>query len=56
MVATTRRKNRASSDADQGTHRQMMKLMAAGFSQYLFHLAELHRNLREHRYLIRPVN
>jgi hypothetical protein len=39
-----------------GKREKMMKLMAAGFSQYLFHLAELHRNLRELRYLIRPVN
>jgi hypothetical protein len=37
-----------------GKREKMMKQMAAGFSQYLFHLAELHRNLRESRYLIRP--
>jgi len=36
-----------------GKREKMMKQMAAGFSQYLFHLAELHRNLRENRYLIR---
>jgi len=30
--------------------------MAAGFDQYLFHLADMHRNLRESRYLIRPEN
>jgi hypothetical protein len=36
-----------------GKRERMMKLMAAGFSQYLAHLAELHRNLRESRYLIR---
>ena len=33
-----------------------MKLMAAGFNQYLFHLATLHRNLRESRYLIKTDN
>jgi hypothetical protein len=37
-----------------GKREKMMRLMAAGFSQYLFHLAELHRHLRERRYLIRP--
>jgi len=37
-----------------GKRERMMRLMAAEFSQYLFHLAELHRNLRESRYLIRP--
>lgn len=37
-----------------GKRERMMKLMAAGFSQYLFHLAELHQHLRESRYLIRP--
>jgi hypothetical protein len=37
-----------------GKREKMMKLMAAGFQQYLVHLAELHRHLRESRYLIRP--
>jgi hypothetical protein len=37
-----------------GKRERMMKLMAAGFSQYLFHLASLHQHLRESRYLIRP--
>ena len=36
-----------------GKREKMMKLMAAEFHQHLFHLAELHRNLRESRYLIR---
>lgn len=36
-----------------GKRAKMMRLMAAEFSQYLFHLANLHRNLRESRYLIR---
>jgi hypothetical protein len=39
-----------------GKRERIMKLMAAGFSQYLFHLANLHRNLRESRYLIRMDN
>ena len=39
-----------------GTRAKMMKLMAADFPQYLFHLAGLHRNLRESRYLIRTGN
>ncbi|WP_263366985.1 hypothetical protein [Edaphobacter bradus] len=39
-----------------GKRERMMKLMAAGFHQYLFHLANLHRHLRESRYLIRPEN
>ncbi len=39
-----------------GKREKMMKLMAAGFSQYLFHLANVHRNLRESRYLIRAEN
>jgi hypothetical protein len=37
-----------------GKRARMMKLMATGFDQYLFHLANLHRHLRESRYLIRP--
>ena len=39
-----------------GKRERMMKLMASGFSQYLFHLANLHRHLQESRYLIRPEN
>ena len=38
-----------------GKREKIMKLMAAGFSRYLFHLAELHRHLRENRFLIRPA-
>ncbi|RSL16330.1 hypothetical protein EDE15_1842 [Edaphobacter aggregans] len=37
-----------------GKRERMMKLMAAGFHQYLFHLANLHQHLQESRYLIRP--
>ena len=36
-----------------GKRERTMKLMAAGFRQYLFQLADLHRHLRESRYLIR---
>jgi hypothetical protein len=36
-----------------GKRARMMKLMATGFDQYLFHLANLQRHLRESRYLIR---
>jgi hypothetical protein len=39
-----------------GKRGRMMRLMATGFPQYLFHLAELHRHLRESRYLIRMDN
>jgi hypothetical protein len=39
-----------------GKRARMMKLMATGFNQYLFHLADLHRHLWESRYLIRPEN
>jgi hypothetical protein len=39
-----------------GKREKMMKLMAAEFSQYLFHLADLHRHLQESRYLIRMEN
>jgi hypothetical protein len=39
-----------------GKRARMMKLMATGFDQYLFHLANLHQHLRESRYLIRAVN
>jgi hypothetical protein len=37
-----------------GKRAKTMKMMAKGFSQYIFHLANLHRHLRESRYLIRP--
>jgi hypothetical protein len=37
-----------------GKREKMMKRMAAEFGQYLFHLASVHQNLRESRYLIRP--
>ena len=37
-----------------GKREKIMRLMAAGFGQYLAHLAKLHRDLRESRYLIRP--
>ena len=36
-----------------GKREKVMKLMAAGFHEYLFHLANLHRHLRESRYLIK---
>ena len=36
-----------------GNRAKMMKLMAAGFNQYLFHLANLQQHLQESRYLIR---
>jgi hypothetical protein len=39
-----------------GKRERIMKQMAAGFSQYLFHLANLNRHLNESRYLIRPEN
>jgi hypothetical protein len=39
-----------------GKRERMMKLMAADFSQYLFHLANLHRHLQENKYLIRKPN
>jgi hypothetical protein len=39
-----------------GKRERIMKLMAAGFRDYLFHLADLHRHLQESRYLIRAVN
>jgi hypothetical protein len=39
-----------------GKRAAMMKQMAEGFSQYLFHLASLHQHLRESRYLIRTDN
>lgn len=35
-----------------GKREKIMKLVAAGFREYLFHLADLHRHLRENRYLI----
>jgi hypothetical protein len=39
-----------------GNRANIMKLMAAGFNQYLSLLADLHRHLRESRYLIRTNN
>jgi hypothetical protein len=42
--------------AAAGKRERTMKLMAEGFSQYLFHLANLHRHLQESRYLIRAEN
>jgi hypothetical protein len=39
-----------------GKREKIMKLMAKGFHQYLFHLANLHQHLRESRYLIRTEN
>jgi hypothetical protein len=39
-----------------GKRERIMKLMAQGFDQYLFHLANLHRHLRESRYVIRATN
>jgi hypothetical protein len=36
-----------------GKRERIMKLMAKGFDQYLFHLANLHQHLQESRYLIR---
>jgi hypothetical protein len=39
-----------------GNRAKMMKLMAAGFSQYLFLLADLHQHLRESKYLIKTEN
>ena len=39
-----------------GKRARMMKLMAAGFSQYLFHLSNLHQHLQESRYLIKTEN
>ncbi len=39
-----------------GKRERIMKQMAIGFNQYLFHLADLHRHLRESRYLINTEN
>ena len=39
-----------------GKRAKMMKLMAAEFGMYLMHLANLHRNLQESRYIIRTDN
>jgi hypothetical protein len=39
-----------------GKRERIMKQIATGFSQYLFHLANLYRHLNESRYLIRPEN
>jgi len=36
-----------------GKRARIMKLMAKGFDQYLFHLANLNQHLQESRYLIR---
>jgi len=36
-----------------GKREKVMKLMAADFHEYLYHLANLHRHLRESKYLIR---
>ncbi len=36
-----------------GKRAEIMKLMAKGFDEYLFHLANLQQHLRESRYLIR---
>ena len=38
--------------AVSGKRERIMRLMASDFHQYLFHLAELHRHLRESRFLI----
>jgi hypothetical protein len=37
-----------------GKREKIMKQMAEHFSQYLFHLANLHQHLMESRYLIKP--
>jgi hypothetical protein len=39
-----------------GKRERIMKLMAAGFRQYLIHLADLHCHLHQSRYLIKPKN
>jgi hypothetical protein len=39
-----------------GKREKIMKLMAAGFNQYLLHLANLHQHLQDSRYLIRMNN
>jgi hypothetical protein len=39
-----------------GKREKTMRLIAAEFDQHLYYLADVHRNLRESRYLIRPVN
>jgi hypothetical protein len=39
-----------------GKRAKMMKLMASEYGQYLMHLANMHRNLQESRYLIRTEN
>jgi hypothetical protein len=39
-----------------GKREKVMKLMAEGFDQYLFHLANLQRHLHESKYLIRMEN
>ena len=37
-----------------GKREHIMRMMAAGFRDYLMRLAELYRILQERRYLIRP--
>jgi hypothetical protein len=39
-----------------GKREKVMRMMAAEFHQYLFHLADVHRHLQESRYLIRMEN
>src|SRR5439155_19873120 len=39
-----------------GKRARIMKLMATGLPQYLFHLANVQRHLRESRYLIETEN
>jgi hypothetical protein len=39
-----------------GKRARIMTLIATDFNRYLFHLAALHRNLQESRYLIKPMN
>jgi hypothetical protein len=39
-----------------GNRTNVMKLIAKEFRQYLFLLADLHRHLRESRYIIKPQN
>lgn len=39
-----------------GKRERIMRMMAKGFDQYLFHLAEVHRHLNESRYLLRVDN
>lgn len=39
-----------------GKREKVMKLIAAGFREYLTHLAALYRHLHENRYLIHPID